>query len=158
MGRGTTHQLRLPRAPSNLSLSISRDGAPTASLGSLCQCLITLWIKNLPLTFHPNFPSFSLKSFSLVLSLSGCVKSQSPVYKLSLSTRRSYEVSPQLPHPFLVGLCSSPLIIFVALLWTYSNSLMCFLCWGSQNWVGRGGEVRGGAGRGRERQKLEWDL
>ena len=28
------HQLRLPRAPSNLALSASRDGAPTASLGS----------------------------------------------------------------------------------------------------------------------------
>ena len=28
MGRAATHQLRLPRAPSNLALSASRDGAP----------------------------------------------------------------------------------------------------------------------------------
>jgi len=28
-----TYQLRLPRAPSNLAFSTSRDGAPTASLG-----------------------------------------------------------------------------------------------------------------------------
>ena len=28
--------------PSNLVLNASRDGAPTASLGSLCQCLTTL--------------------------------------------------------------------------------------------------------------------
>lgn len=30
---------------------------------------------------------------------------------------------------------SSPFIIFVALLWTYSNRSMSFLCWGPQNWV-----------------------
>jgi len=28
MGMAATHQFRLPRAPSNLSLSTSRDGAP----------------------------------------------------------------------------------------------------------------------------------
>ena len=37
MGRAAPHQLRLPRAPSNLALNASRDGAPTDSLGSpLC--------------------------------------------------------------------------------------------------------------------------
>ena len=35
-------QLRLPRALSNLPLNASRDGAPTASLSSPCQCLTTL--------------------------------------------------------------------------------------------------------------------
>ncbi|KAK4824270.1 hypothetical protein QYF61_012830 [Mycteria americana] len=30
---------------------------------------------------------------------------------------------------------SSPLIIFVALLWTRSNRSMSFLCWGSQSWT-----------------------
>jgi len=30
--------------------------------------------------------------------------------------------------------CSSPQIIFVALLWTVSNRSMCFLCWGLQSW------------------------
>ena len=32
--RAVPHQLRLPRASSNLALSASRDGAPTASLGN----------------------------------------------------------------------------------------------------------------------------
>jgi len=31
MGRAATQQLRLPRAPSNLALSTSRDGAPQLS-------------------------------------------------------------------------------------------------------------------------------
>jgi len=38
LGRDTSHQTRLPKAPSKLVLSISRDGAATASLGNLCQC------------------------------------------------------------------------------------------------------------------------
>ena len=42
MGRVATHQLRLPRAPSNLALSTTRDGAPTPSLVSLFQCLNAL--------------------------------------------------------------------------------------------------------------------
>jgi len=33
-GQGCLHQLRLPRAPSNLALNIARDGAPRASLSS----------------------------------------------------------------------------------------------------------------------------
>jgi len=41
-GRATPHQLRLPRAPSSLALSASRDGASTASQGILCQGLMTL--------------------------------------------------------------------------------------------------------------------
>ena len=35
MGRDTLHQLRLLRAPSRMPLNTSRDGASTASLGSL---------------------------------------------------------------------------------------------------------------------------
>ncbi|KAK4821027.1 hypothetical protein QYF61_012113 [Mycteria americana] len=31
--------------------------------------------------------------------------------------------------------CSSPLIIFMALLWTCSNRSMSFLCWGPQSWT-----------------------
>jgi len=34
MGRAASHQLRLPRAPSNRALGAFRDGAPIASLGS----------------------------------------------------------------------------------------------------------------------------
>jgi len=39
MGRAAASQLRLPRAPSNLDLIASRDGAPTASLGSCASAL-----------------------------------------------------------------------------------------------------------------------
>ena len=35
-----THQLRLPRAPSDLTLNVSRDGASTASLGNLLLCCL----------------------------------------------------------------------------------------------------------------------
>ena len=37
VGRAATQQLRLPRAPSNLALSTSRGGTPTASLGSFAR-------------------------------------------------------------------------------------------------------------------------
>ena len=37
MGRAATQQLRLPRAPSNLALSASKDGASTASVGSCAR-------------------------------------------------------------------------------------------------------------------------
>ena len=63
------HQTRLLRAPSNLALNSSREGAATASLGSLCQCLTTLMVKNFFLISHLNLPSFSLEPFPLVLSV-----------------------------------------------------------------------------------------
>ena len=46
MCRVTNHQTRLPGATSSLALSASRDGASTASLGILFQCVTTLWVKN----------------------------------------------------------------------------------------------------------------
>ena len=42
MGRADTHQIRMPGILSNLLLNTSRNGASTASLGSLGQCLTTL--------------------------------------------------------------------------------------------------------------------
>jgi len=57
--RDTSHQIRLPRAPTNLATS--RDGAPTAFLGSLFKCLTNLWVKNFLLTFNLNLPSCSFK-------------------------------------------------------------------------------------------------
>jgi len=42
MIRDATHKMRLARAPSNLVLNVSRNGASTASQGSLCQFLATL--------------------------------------------------------------------------------------------------------------------
>ena len=41
MSRDIFHQTRLLRAPSNLALNTAREGAATASLGNLCQCLTT---------------------------------------------------------------------------------------------------------------------
>ena len=38
MNRDTYSEIRLLRAPSSLTLSVSRDGASTASLGNLLQC------------------------------------------------------------------------------------------------------------------------
>ena len=65
----------------------SRDRTSTTSLGSLFQHLITLSVKNFPLTSNPNLPYFSLKPFSLVLSTH--VKSDfSRMYELPLNTGR----------------------------------------------------------------------
>lgn len=46
MRRAVTHQIRLPRGPSNLNLNTSRFVASTASLSILCQCLtgLKVWI------------------------------------------------------------------------------------------------------------------
>ena len=136
-------------------------------MDNLFRYLTILTVKNSFLVSSLKLPSSSLKPFPLVLLLHAYTKNPSPAFlqapfrhwkatarspNIHLFARLKSSSSLGLPPQ---GRHSSPLIIFVALLWTYSNSLMCFLCWGSQNWVGRGGEVRGGAGRGRERQKLE---
>jgi len=39
LGSDVPQQLRLPRAPSNMALNTPSDGASTASLHTLCQCL-----------------------------------------------------------------------------------------------------------------------
>jgi len=64
------------------ALNTFRDGAPTASLGSLF--LTALCVKSFFLTYGLSLPSFSLKPFPL----STCVKSQSPAWKVSSSTGR----------------------------------------------------------------------
>ena len=58
---------RLPRAPSNLALNTSRDGASTPSLGSLFQHLSTVSVKNFLLISRLDLPSLNLKPFPLVL-------------------------------------------------------------------------------------------
>ncbi|KAK4811189.1 hypothetical protein QYF61_019820 [Mycteria americana] len=65
----TLEQIRLLKAPSNLALNTSNDGASTASLGNLFQFLTTLIINNFFLMSNLNLPSFSLKPLPLVLSL-----------------------------------------------------------------------------------------
>lgn len=75
--RATTHQIKQPRAPSNLTLNGLWDGY-TTSVGSLCLCLTTLWIMNCLQISNQNLPSFSLKPFLLGLSLSAHVKFDFP--------------------------------------------------------------------------------
>ena len=62
VGRAAPHQLRLPRAPSNLALSASRDVAPTASLGSPCQSLTALSAKHFLPASNLNLPAGALYS------------------------------------------------------------------------------------------------
>ena len=99
---------------SNLTLNASRDGSSTAPLGSLCQCLTTLWVKKFFLTSNLKFPSFILKPFFPVLSPSGYVET---VFILLISSilvlEGGNEVSlepcfgqskqAQLPQPFFIG-------------------------------------------------------
>jgi len=80
MGRDIFHQPRLLRAPSNMALNTAREGAATASLGNLGQCLTTLMGKNFFPISHQNLPSFSLEPFPHVLSLHTLVKSPSPSF------------------------------------------------------------------------------
>jgi len=65
------------RTPYSLTLSVHRDGASTPSLGNLCHCLTTLMVKDFFLISSLNLPSFSLKSFPLVLSQQALLKSLS---------------------------------------------------------------------------------
>ena len=44
MGRDTFYSTRLLKAPSNLALNTSSEGAATASLGNLLQCITTLTV------------------------------------------------------------------------------------------------------------------
>ena len=68
MGRAAIHQIRLPRAPSNLAFSAPGMGHHSFS-GQLCQGLTALWVKNFCLISNLSLPSFNLKLFPLVLSL-----------------------------------------------------------------------------------------
>jgi len=80
MGRDPFHQTRLLRVPSNLALNTAREGASTASLGNLGQCLTTLMVKNFFLISDLNLPSFALELSPLVLSLHILAKNPSPFF------------------------------------------------------------------------------
>ena len=84
MCRVANHQTRLPRATSSLALNACRDGASTASLGNLFQCVTTLCVKNFLLISNLNLPCLSLKPVPLVLSLYTHVNSHSPSCLYSL--------------------------------------------------------------------------
>lgn len=76
MGRVTNHRIRLHRASSILVVNASADGAPTAYLGSLCQCLTTLSKKDPPV-YNLNIPSLMRKGNGFKLTLSAHIKSWS---------------------------------------------------------------------------------
>jgi len=114
MGRDTSHYTTLLKAPSNLTSNTSREGASTAAVGNLFQCLTTLRIKNFFIICDLNLPYFSLQPFPLVLSLHALVKSLSsllvgPLQVLEGCNKASLQPSllqaeqPQLPQPFLTG-------------------------------------------------------
>ena len=147
MCRVANHQTRLPRATSSLAFNAPRDGASTASLGNLFQCVTTLGVKSYLLISNLNLPCPSLKPFPLVLSLSTLVNSLSTSclyapFKYWKATMRSPQIlllSKQ-NKPSSLSLssqerCSSPQIISVALLWTRSKSSTSFLYWGLQAWM-----------------------
>ena len=108
MCRVANQQTRLPRATSSLALNACRDGASTASLGNLFQCVTTLCVRNFLLISNHNLPSPTLKPFPLVLSLFPLL------FTRFLQVLESCnEVSPepsllqakqaQFPQPFLIG-------------------------------------------------------
>ncbi|XP_074680765.1 repressor of RNA polymerase III transcription MAF1 homolog isoform X1 [Strix aluco] len=117
MGRDIFNEIKLPKAPSNLALNPSREGAATASLGNLCQGLAPLTGKNFCLRSDLNLPSFSLDPFPLVRSLPTGDEAPPPFLQpLSVLGGRS-KVSPepsllQLNPPNSLSLssykCSSP--------------------------------------------------
>jgi len=108
-GLVASHQLRLPRAPYNPTLSTSGDGAPTASLGSTAP-VPDLWVKNWFFTSNLHLPSVRMKPFPVVLSLSDCVKSwflllllSSPASALWASSWPSSGPTPAALHPSCAG-------------------------------------------------------
>jgi len=62
MSRDPFHQPRVLRAPSNLALNPAREGAATASLGSLGQCFTPLTGKNFFLISDLNLPSITYEN------------------------------------------------------------------------------------------------
>ena len=77
IGRDTSLQTKLFKAPSSLALNAYREGASTASLGNLFQCLTTLAVKNFFLVSSLNLPFSCLKLFPPILSLHALIKRHS---------------------------------------------------------------------------------
>ena len=80
IGRDANHHTRLLTAPSSPALNASREGASTASLGNLFQCLTTLTVMHFSLIFSLNQPTSRSKPFPLVLSQHALVKCPSPAF------------------------------------------------------------------------------
>jgi len=80
VSRDIFNQTRLLRAPSNLALNVSRDGASTTSPGNLYQRFTTLTVNNFFLISSLNLPSLSLKPLLLVLAQQALLKRLSPSF------------------------------------------------------------------------------
>jgi len=78
MSRDTFNQTSVLKAPFDLALNTSREGAATALLGNPCQGLTTLRVKNVFLISNVNLPSFKLEAIPLFLSSHARVKIPSP--------------------------------------------------------------------------------
>jgi len=124
MGRDTFHQTRVLKAPSSPALNTAREGAATASLGSLCQGLTTLTGKNFFLLSKS--PLFHLEAITpCPITTCPCKKSFSSFivgpfryWKAAVSCPQSLLFS-RLKSPNSLSLssqqrCSSPWIIVVA--------------------------------------------
>ena len=145
MGKDTFHKIRLLKAPPNMTLNTTNNGASTTSLGNLFHCLATLIIKNIFLISKSTL--FQFKTITLCPVFTGPGKSLSPSFleallkywntatrsPLSLLSSRLNNANPLSRSS--QEKCSSPLIISMALLWTPSNRSMPFLCWGLQSWM-----------------------
>ena len=109
MSRDIFHQTRLLRAPSNLALNTSREGASTVSLGNLFQCFTTLMVKNFFLISNLYLPPFSLEPFppcpkkSLSILPLGPLQVLEGCYKVTPETSLLQAEQPQLSQPVLVG-------------------------------------------------------
>jgi len=86
MSRDIFHQTKLLRAPSNLALNTAREGAATASLGSLGQSLTTLMARNCFPISNLNLPCSSPLRHSAGLErCRGCLAHMGPHALPSLS-------------------------------------------------------------------------
>ena len=77
-GQGPLPPAQGAPSPDNLALNPAREGAATASLGSLGQGLTTLTGKNFFLISNLHLLSFSVKPSPLVLLLPALARSPSP--------------------------------------------------------------------------------
>ena len=140
IGRDTFLQTRLLTVPSNLALNTSREGTFTTSLSNLFQCLTTLTVcvryilpniqsKSTLFQFKGIFPHPVTTCPSKVpLHLSYRPQVLEGHYKVPLQSLLFSRLKPSSTLSLsLQGRCSSPLIIFVAILQNCSNKSMSFL-------------------------------
>lgn len=132
-------QSQFPRAMSRQLLSNSRDGDFTASLGSLCQCLVILMVKKQFQMFRCSLICFHLCGLPLVLTLciTENVLTPSSLFlsirylNTSVSSLLSLLFS-RLDSPSSLRVSSQerssgPLIVLDALCWTNSTKFISFL-------------------------------